>query len=470
MDNKDITGNKELILKGPILKTMMKLSIPMTVAYGSQTLFNFVDRFFVAKLGHVEVGAIGMSFAVIGIIVSFAVGIGIGSTSIISRLIGAEEVHDVKKSVVHSFYLALVFSGLLMLLGERGLIFIYNLLGTSVEMMPLTISYTLINLNGSIFIFGSMIGSNILKGEGDMVSPMKAMLIGNGLNLVLDPILIFGYGPVPAYGIDGAAFATVFSRAISFIIVIFCIFRKDRIVRPVLNSMKFSFAIVRGILEVGFPKVIGMLVENASFAFILFLMTPLGDAAVSAHTIVMTYFQILFLGLVGFSGASVPMIGQNYGAGNKGRMDLIIRNAVFLYTGICIFASFLFFVFSENFILLFSDEPSVLRIGNAIFRILSIGSLFLGLRLLLVATLSALGLGRKVFIFHVFHSVFLLMPLTYLLRDSLNGYGLWAGQAAANVLSAVLGFIWMVHIVKNVKAFIPLSKRGNALFEQAVAN
>ncbi len=470
MEKKIQSYNTEMILNGPILKTMVKLSIPMTIAYGSQTLFNFVDRFFVAKLGHIEVGAIGMSFAVIGIIVSFAVGVGIGSTSIISRLIGADEIADVKKSVVHSLYLALFLSGILLLIGEKGLLFIFNVLGTSQEMMPLTISYTLINLNGSIFIFGSMIGSNILRGEGDMISPMKAMLIGNGINIILDPVLIFGYGPVKAYGIDGAAFATVFARAISFLIVIYCIFRKDRLIRPVLSSLKFNLAIIKGILEVGFPKIIGMLVENASFAFILFLMTPLGDAAISAHTIAMTYFQILFLSIVGFSGAAVPMIGQNYGAGNRSRMNRIIRNAAYLYTGICVFFSSIFYIFSEQFILLFSDEPAVLKIGRVIFRILAAGSLMLGIRLLVVATLSALGLGDKVFIFHVFHALFLLIPLTYLLRNSFGGYGLWVGQMTAALVAASAGFLWMIYLVRNIKDFIPISKRKKPVFDQVIAN
>lgn len=462
--------NKELILKGPILRTMLRLSIPMTIAYGSQTLFNFVDRFFVARLGYLEVGAIGMSFAVLGIIFAFAVGIGIGSTSIISRLIGANEEQDVKKSVVHSLYLALFLSGMLLFIGEKGLVYIYNILGASEEMMPFIISYTSITLNGSIFIFGSIIGGNILKGEGDMVSPMKAMLVGNVLNIILDPLLIFGFGPIRGYGIEGAAYATVFTRAVAFLIILHSIFKKDRIIRPALSSVRLNFGIIKGILEVGFPKILGMLIENAGFAYILFLMTPLGDAAVSAHTIALTYFQILFLVIIGFSGASVPMIGQNYGAGNRQRMNQIITNAAYLYTFICIIFSCLFFVFGGMLFTLFTKEQIVLDFGIVIFRILALGSVFLGLRLLVVGTLGALGLGKMVFYFHLVHSMVLLVPLTYFLRNYFAGYGLWVGQTLANILSATLGFIWMLALSKRVKDFVPISKRESVCFNQTISN
>lgn len=464
MKDNIMNENRDLILKGPILRTMIKLSIPMTIAYGSQTLFNFVDRFFVARLGHLEVGAIGMSFPVLGIIFSFAVGIGIGATSIIARLIGADAESDVKKSVVHAFYLALFLSALLLLIGQRGLYMIFSALGTSPEMMPFVIDYTSITLNGSIFIFGSIIGGNILKGEGDMVSPMKAMLIGNILNIILDPILIFGIGPISGYGIKGAAYATVLTRAIAFALILHAMFKKERIIRPVLESIKLNFSIIKGILEVGFPKILGMLVENIGFAFILFLMTPMGDAAVSAHTITLTYFQILFLVIIGFSGASVPMIGQNYGAGNKSRMTKIIINAAILYTIICFIFSSIFFILSRPLFLLFSNEPEVLSFGMIIFRILSVGTVFLGVRLLVVGALGALGLGKKVLIFHIFHSLIFLVPLTFFLKDYFGGYGLWVGQSLANILSSIIGFWWMMSAARKVKDFVPLYKRENMAY------
>lgn len=458
--------NREIILKGPILKTMIKLAIPMTVAYGSQTLFNFVDRFFVARLGYLEVGAIGMSFPVLGIIFSFAVGIGIGSTSIISRLIGAKAVSDVRKSVVHAFYLAVLLSGLLLLLGERGLTLIYTAMGASEEMMPFIISYTVITLNGSIFIFGSIIGGNILKGEGDMVSPMKAMLFANIINIILDPILIFGLGPVRALGIRGAAYATVFSRAIAFFLILHSIFKNDRIIRPVIESVKLNFNIVKGILEVGFPKILGMLVENLGFAFILFLMTPMGDAAISAHTIALTYFQVLFLIIIGFSGASVPMIGQNYGAGNRFRMNRVITNSAYLYTLICLIFSSVIFIFSRPLIMLFSTEHEVLKFGMVIFRVLSVGTVFLGVRLLIVGALGALGLGKKVLIFHIVHSMIFLVPLTYFMRGHFYGYGLWVGQSLSNILSATLGYLWLIISARKIKDFVPISKRKGVLLAE----
>ncbi len=205
------------IVEGKILKTLLKLSVPSILAFTFHTTFNFIDRFFVSRLGEIEFGALGMAFIVQSIILAIGSGTGIGISSLIARFIGAKKIDAANNAAEHTLVIILFLSVLVSGLGPLLTKPLFILLGASEIMLPYILSYINIILYGSIFQFFAMIGNGILRGEGNTVKPMQVMIAGTLVNLILDPILIFGLGPFPALGVRGAAISTVIGRAVSSI-------------------------------------------------------------------------------------------------------------------------------------------------------------------------------------------------------------------------------------------------------------
>jgi len=455
---------RESILAGPIIRTLFRLGLPMMVAYGSQTLFNFVDRYFVARLGHVQVGALGMSFILIGVIFAFSVGIGMGTTSLISRSYGAAAYRDVKLAVMHACYLGTLLYLLLLMIGDNGVRWLFRLLGSSEDMLPYICEYTDVMLVGSVFIVGSLIGSGILRGIGDTVSIMKAMLIGNVLNVALDPLLIFGWGPFPALGIRGAALATIFARAIAFALMFYYITRHREALRPSRQHLSINFPIIKAVMNIGFPKTLGMLLINVSMGILFVLMKPYGDIYKSAHTIVFAYLQITFMFIIGLSGAALPMIGQNYGAGQHERMQRIFRLAAVIFSCFSCFMACLFILFRAPLIGLFSNSRQLNEIGSHILVVIALGSTVLGLRVLVVNTFGALGMGRNVLIVNFLQTIGGILPFALLFRWLIGVYGIWWGITVGNVLVTALSYVWLKGVIRRgVKKFVPVSQSPIAL-------
>ena len=212
--------DRQGILNAPILATLVRLALPTTAAFVFQTLFNFVDRFYVSRLGEVPLAAVGMAFTLQSVLIAVGAGVGVGTSSIVARRIGAGRSEDARRHAEHSLLIALTAGILFALFGSLVSAPFFRLLGASQEMLPCVLEYINVILSGAIFIFITMVGNGILRGEGNTVTPMRIMLTGTLINIVLDPLLIFGIGPLPGYGVAGAAAATVLARVVSAILML----------------------------------------------------------------------------------------------------------------------------------------------------------------------------------------------------------------------------------------------------------
>ena len=249
----------EQILNGSILPTLLKLSVPAVIAFLFHTAFNFVDRLFVSRLGEVELGALGMAFTVQSILITIGSGAGIGTSSLIARLIGAGKKGEANNAAEHSLLVILVLSVLFTIAGPFLSRPLFVLLGASEQMLPYILDYINIILYGSLFQFFAMIGNGVLRGEGNTVTPMQVMVIGTLVNIGLDPLLIFGYGPFPEMGVQGAALATVIARAVSCVLLAVSLFGKKNVVVLNMRAFRYRGAFIRGIFAVGGPTIVGLL-------------------------------------------------------------------------------------------------------------------------------------------------------------------------------------------------------------------
>ena len=242
------------------------------------------------------------------------------AVSRIARFIGSGKQKEADNTAEHTLLVILFLSALVTVVGPLFSRPLFILLGASERMLPVILSYINIILYGSFFQFYAMIGDGILRGEGNMIKPMQVMIVGTAANIILDPILIFGLGPVPALGVRGAAIATVAGRAISCLVLTASLFGRKNIVRIDLKSFRFATKIIRGIFGVGGPTIISQLSHSLGLSLLFILLRPFGDAAKTAFTMGFTYQQIAVLPLIMISGI---YRGMNHRIDAKKRFDVL---------------------------------------------------------------------------------------------------------------------------------------------------
>lgn len=441
---KTLRTRPEQILGGKILPTLLKLSVPAIIAFTFHTTFNFVDRLFVSRLGAIELGALGMAFTVQSILITIGSGTGIGASSLIARFIGAGKKDKANNTAEHTLLIILGLSLFFTILGPFLTRPLFVLLGASEQMLPYILSYINIVLYGSFFQFFAMIGNGILRGEGNTVTPMQVMILGTLVNIVLDPLLIFGIGPFPALGVQGAAIATVIGRAVSCILLTVSLFGTKNIVVLNMRAFRYQGSILRGIFAVGGPTIFGQLSNSLGLSLLFILLRPYGDMAKSAFTLGFTYQQVAILPIIGIAQGSLTMTGQNFGAKEFQRVRAVIQKSLLFCMVLMSVFALVMIVGRGSLVRVFSDVAEVIRIGRSMLLIFALGFPFVAARFILSSFFQGLGKGFTAFVINFSYIILFAMPLALLLSRVIGIEGIWIGIVAGNLLSSVLGAVWAV--------------------------
>lgn len=469
--------NEKALLEGSIPRHVLRLALPMIIAFTFITSYNFADRYFVSQLGDIATAAIGMAFLVQLIIISIGSGLGIGINSYISRKLGEKDAASAQSGVRHALLMALIFGGIIAVVGLLIQHPLYRFLGAKGQLLTDITEYLTI-----LFIFTplnlfTMFSSNIFQGWGDTVTPMRFMLAGVLLNLFLDPLFIFGFGQVPemgglgaffnlfpdplallglgaipAMGVKGAACATVVSRLLTFSYVLYEFLIRHRPMKLSFKGFKFNPAIIRGIFQVGLPSALSQILTSCAMGLIFFMLRPYGDSARAAYTIVFTYEMIVFLPAIGIAQAVTILTGHNFGARQFDRVRQTFRAGSAISLGIMGFLAGIILLNVSGFADIFAESREVRNIGATAMQFTLVGLVFLSVYMCSVASFQGLGLGRHYLQANILRLVGLLLPVTYAgsLIYGLNG--IWAGMMLVNIISALALFIWHQYILKSLIA------------------
>ncbi len=366
------------ILEGSVVKALLKLSWPVAVAMVVQLSYGLIDTFFVAKLGAREVAAVTYSFPIMFIFFSLAQGLAVGTTSLIAQYSGKKNVKNASNVAEHSLFIAIVIALLLSVISERFQKQIFMLIGADKSLIPLIMSYSTIMFGAVAVIFIAFVGNSILRGIGNMKTPMRIMLISSLLNMILDPFFIFGVWFFPKLGIAGAAVATVISRSVMVILIFYILFREKEHLRL---SLKFRFKpkIFREILKVGLPASASSSMNAIGAAILMFFISAFGSMAIAAWGIIMRIESIIFLPMRGIGMASVTMIGQNLGAKKEKRATKTALISILIsVVSVSMLGAVLFF-YSGFFMGLFVSNREVISFGILYFTYIIFSYPFQGL-------------------------------------------------------------------------------------------
>ncbi|MBM7555699.1 MATE family efflux transporter [Halanaerobacter jeridensis] len=445
----ELTKESDRLGKEAIVPLLLKLSAPGVVGMMINALYNIVDSIYIGRLSTEALSALSLSFPIQMIIISVAAGTGIGTNSLISRLLGEGKKHQANNTAEHVFVIALVYAAITMVVGffwGQDLIGIFT---NDQQLIDLTSQYLQIIMMGSIVLFVPIIFNNILRGEGNTFTPMLTMIIGAITNIVLDPFLIFGIGFFPALGVKGAAIATLIGRGLAGLFIMYIVLFGDNELTLELSDFEFDLDILKDIYQVGFPA---MLMRGLASVMLAGMNKIVGYYDTTAIAVVGIYFRmqsIIILPIFGLSQGFMPLVGYNYGHGNPKRMKKTIAFGAVLALTFTLIGFTVFQIFSEQLIRLFNKDPELIKIGSNALKRISFAYLIMGLNIIGSTTFQALGRGFPSLFISSLRQIFILLPVMYFLGKIEGLKTLWFAFPIAEVIAFSLLIVWLLSTIKK---------------------
>ncbi|MFP4497919.1 MAG: MATE family efflux transporter [Vulcanimicrobiota bacterium] len=430
--------DKNHIVNGHISKTMLSLALPTMLGMLMHNVFNIVDMYFVGKLGHTELAAVSLSGLFIQLIYTFALGLSTGTVALVSRFIGNNEDENAAEVGKQSLYLAVIIFIFVATGANLALEPILNFLGAEPEVLPHARIYNTIILSFSIVVFIPMAFNAFLRGTGDTVTPMKAMMIAAGTNIILDPIMIFGYFGFPALGVAGSAVATITARFLGLLFLFYMVTRGKREITISVLPIKLDFNMMYRIIKVGVYSSFQHFLRNISNMVMMKYVAYFGTAAIAAYGVGLKIRIGTILPVMGLGVAAATMVGQNLGAKKSHRSEKAAWLAVFYGELLMLIGVLIFWFYSKPIISFFNDHPEVVKSGMIQFKYVAISLIFMSLAIILERALGGAGETLVPMLASVLALYLIRLPASYYLMQKYEIEGVWMGILASAFIQSLI--------------------------------
>jgi putative MATE family efflux protein len=431
------TTKKPRLTEGPVAKTLLNLTVPMIFGMVGMVAFNLVDTFFVGQLGTQELAALSFTFPIIMVIGSLAMGIGTGASAVISQAIGRGDHHKVQRLTTDSLFLSFLLVAFFVALGMLTIDPLFRLLGAEPEIIPLIREYMVIWYPGVLFLIIPMVGNNAIRATGDTKTPSAIMLVAVVVNIILDPLLIFGLGPFPMLGLTGAAIATVVSRAITLVFAMWVLYYRDRMMTFELPALKEVIDSWKSILHIGLPVAGTRLLSPIAMGVIIALVASYGHEAVAAFGVGIRIEFFALTVVFALSTVMGPFVGQNWGARRFERVNLGVKYSIVfsLAWGVAMFT--MLALAARPIASLFNDDPQVISIIMLYLWIVPIGYALFSVFQISTMTLNVLNRPGSAAVLMVIQMFILYIPLAYLGSYLFGLTGIFVAIVLAYSLSGI---------------------------------
>lgn len=433
----------------PIMKLIINMSLPMMFSMFVMALYNIVDSIFVAKINEDALTAVSLAFPVQNLMISFAVGTGVGVNSLLSRRLGQGNQADVNKTAMNAVFLALCNFAVFFIAG-LSLVKPYLISQrVSGEIIAYGEEYLHVVLFLSFAMFLSITFDRLLQSTGHTIYTMYSQLSGAVFNVIFDPLLIFGIGPFPKMGIRGAALATVFGQILGLFVSVFFNLKKNRDIQFKLKNIIPEPRIIGEIYKVGVPSILLSSITSFTTYFINIILGKFSSTAIAVYGVYFKLNSFIFMPVFGLNNGIVPIIAYNYGARRKQRITSTIRNALILAIGIMLLGTAIFELFPAQLLALFEASPNMLQIGVPAMRIIACSFAGAAVAITLSSVFQAFGSAVYSMIATFVRQLVVLLPVTYLLSLAGNINDIWWAYLIAEVASVAACLFFMRRIYKN---------------------
>ncbi len=438
----------------PLVRLLLRLSIPGMLSTITVTLYNTVDTYWVAKLGHEAVAALTIVMPVQMIIGAIGIGTGIGVTALVSRRFGEDNPEATNHVAGQIFYLSIIWGGLFILATVLFADVILPVFGATPDIIDASNTYMLIISFGSGSMVFVLLTSNLIRGSGDAVKPMVIMIGASVLNMVLDPLMILGIGPFPAMGIRGAALATVIAQSAGAAAGLGYIVSGKTSFHLRLRHLIPDMRILKDIYRVGAPATLLEVTQSVSFAIFNSLLSRHGSVAIAGVGMPLRISDLFFVPLMGASGGLLPIVGYCYGARNYKRLWDAVKTAVIgvvILLAVCMAAAE---IGSPRIMGLFTDEPEILELAVPALRILLAGAIFIGPTLMFVTVFQGLSRGTTAMVLSLLRQFILFIPIMYLFSHFFGLYGVMWSLPTSDFLSFLLTYAFTYREYRKYKTSV----------------
>jgi putative MATE family efflux protein len=428
------------LLEEPVASTLKQMTIPMIYGMVLLMTFNLVDTFFVGLLGTQPLAAISFTFPVTFTVLSLTIGLGIGTSAVIAKLLGKSEIGLAKNAATAAMYLAAIIVACLSTVGYFITDPLFTLLGAQPSLLPLIHEYMDIWYIGSVCLIGPMIGNAVLRASGDTKTPSMIMGSAGLINAILDPIFIFGFGPIPAMGIQGAAIATLISWVVGLALVLYILTKKHDLIHSTLLPLKELIPACRDILKIGLPAAGANMLTPIAAAMMTAIVATYGESAVAAFGVGSRLESIACLIVLALSMTLPPFISQNFGAGQLHRVEEAYKASIKFILIWQVIIYFILIIGANVIADAFAQEEAVADLIKLFLWILPLGYGLQGIVILTNSSFNALHKPMIALALSVVRLFVCYLPLAYLGSLLYGLTGFFIGALLGNVVMAMISY------------------------------
>ena len=439
-----VSGKEQEFTSGSIRRAIFMLSVPMVLEMMMESIFFLVDAYFVSSLGANAIATVGLTESVLTLVYAIAIGLSMGVTAIVARRIGEKDVPGASQTAVQSIFLGIAVAILVSIIGILFPKEILGLMGGEPELIAEGYKYTQVLLGGNVTIMLLFLINAVFRGAGDASVAMRVLIFSNLLNIILDPMLIFGFGPIPAFGVQGAAIATTIGRGSAVIFQLLILFYGWSKIKVTFKDLVLRAEIMMNLIKVSLGGIGQFIIGTSSWVFLMRIMAEFGSEVLAGYTIAIRVLMFTLMPSWGMSNAAATLVGQNLGAQKPERAEQSVwktgkYNAYFML-GVSLF----YLLFAEAIIRIFSTETLVVEYGALSLRVIAAGYVFYAYGMVIIQSFNGAGDTKTPTIINFFCFWVFQLPFAYLaaLVFEWGAMGVFLAITFAEILIAVIGIIW----------------------------
>ena len=439
-----VRGSHQDYTSGSLNHAILMLAVPMVLEMVLESLFAVVDVFWVGRLGADAVATVGLTESMLSLVFAVGMGLSLSTTAMVARRIGEKDPEGAAEAAVQAIALGFILS---IAIGVPCFLFaprLLRLMGATPQIVATGSGYTRICLGGSCAVLLLFLNNAIFRGAGDAAIAMRLLWISNILNLILDPCLIFGWGPFPRMGVTGAALATFSGRSIGVVYQFYRLLKGTERIRILGRQIRIKVVVLWRLVRVSLTGILQFAIAHTSWIGLVRIVSAFGAAALAGYTIAIRIVIFVILPSWGLSNAAATLVGQNLGANKPDRAETAVwrtglYNVLFLGT-----VGVLFILFAENIVGLFTSDPDVLALGASCLRIVSYGNLGYAYFMVMMQAFNGAGDTITPTIVNFFGFWLFEIPLAYALAKPMhmrsNGvfFSIAIAESAMAAASAIL--------------------------------
>ena len=430
---------KRDLTKGPIMGHVLRMSVPMAIGIGALISFTIADAYFIGQLGATELAAIVYTIPITTLFFNLMFGFAIAMSATVSRKIGSGLRDEVRVTATIGIMMAVLVSSSVALLGYLTMETIFRGLGAGPETMPFIRDYIPIWCVGSVFLAVPVVANSAIRGTGDAFWPAVIMVLIAIINVILDPILIFGLLGAPALGVKGAAIASTIAYICAMVVALSILSFREKLFAPLCIFKKASWALVaKPILMIAIPVSLASIIAPLMTYGYTAILSEMGDDIVAGFGIASRLEAFSLIPIMAVAGGMAPLVGQNFGAGLQDRVAEALRKALTFSIGYGVFCAVVFYAISDVVAKGFSDDVNIQNTAALYLAVVPVSYIGVNIFAVITSMMNATGMPKQALTLNILKSFIIGLPLAYVLTDMYGLEGFITSIVATNIVAMIV--------------------------------